>query len=1067
MTVRREAFSAAGTYYYFKFLYSNKLSNLTCEGIVYLPDLWHNRRAMKIVTLPYGSAGWDERTRVVDDILSSLPGPPFIYDDVLILTPLTRLKRTYGSLFLDRLRRLRGSAALVPPAVLTIHQFIRHLSAHVSGKTLIDENSRLVLLEGIVKELMSGEPVFGGNPDILAPSLSAAVADMIEQLSSAGVPAERLSKAVAESDFTDKAQVRLLTGAYERYENLLAAKGLLDPDGLLSLITDRFDPAWLSPYSRIIIDGIYDAKTLQSLLLRKVAANADCLFLIEAPSPESIKRAGEYHPLRLTREFLGGLGLAPGEASLSMNTDDLFLSETLFSDKSFSEAIEKAPPPRSFQKQIIPLSAINPREEATLIAREVKKSIRNGCAPDSILVAFPALDEYGPLIEEIFTDYGVPYNRALGRQLSSSPVATAVISLLRACQEDFSGPSLLRVFSSPFLKFGEHPSLAPALDRFMRDRRITGGKLKLLASLKQHAREESGQDVLTEPLNDLFAALEPFATRDQAPLASWMERLGSLMAWAGVGARVAAIMGPLNINLQAYKKLLETLASLDGAGKLFPEYGYTFREWLFLLRKTLAHMRFQVPPEDEGGVQVLGLGESAGHAWSEIYLGGLIDGKFPQRLPQNIFLPEAVLEALGVRTIERARMNAAHHFYRLLLSAPKVTLTYPENEGDRPVVPSPFVEELTPLRQAGLVNKEIEKATSIQYNLRIEESCSIPELAKAIGLAGDAAGLTDLLQADIKGMSGIRSAVEHRAAAPIPQVVPHGKREFSVTELDLYLKCPYDYLVTRVLGLAPLEEVTEDISPLARGSKVHSILRNFYLSWTKAVSRENRNEARTLLGKLADSAFDQEAATFRNRREKELFLTIMAERFLDAEEEFWKLGMRPAYLEQKIDRYRLVLPDGGEVELSAKIDRIDVDVDGNFIIVDYKTGDYPKPRMDLEQDIFQLPVYAVMAKSALKDSQPALKKPIGLAYYDLAGRTGAGARDVVLFDREARSEHPSSKPKASPKQPDEFDAILTRSMDKARKAVEGIRSGEFFSEPKDANKCRYCPNEAMCGREET
>ncbi|HEX9112922.1 MAG TPA: PD-(D/E)XK nuclease family protein, partial [Nitrospirota bacterium] len=260
------------------------------------------------------------------------------------------------------------------------------------------------------------------------------------------------------------------------------------------------------------------------------------------------------------------------------------------------------------------------------------------------------------------------------------------------------------------------------------------------------------------------------------------------------------------------------------------------------------------------------------------------------------------------------------------------------------------------------------------------------------------------------------------------------------------------------------EEVTEDISPLERGSKVHTVLRNFYLSWTGPVSRERRDEARALLKRLADPEFDNEADTFRNRREKELFLTIMAERFLDAEEEFWGQGMRPAYLEQKMERYPLVLRAGGEIGLSAKIDRIDVDEDGNFIIVDYKTGDYPRPRMNIEQDIFQLPVYAVMAGSALKDGDPALKRCIGLAYYDLSGRSGAGARDVVLYDKDARGGHPSSKPKASAKSADEFRAILNQSMDKARMAVEGILAGDFYSAPKDDSRCRSCANEAMCDR---
>jgi hypothetical protein len=95
-----------------------------------------------------------------------------------------------------------------------------------------------------------------------------------------------------------------------------------------------------------------------------------------------------------------------------------------------------------------------------------------------------------------------------------------------------------------------------------------------------------------------------------------------------------------------------------------------------------------------------------------------------------------------------------------------------------------------------------------------------------------------------------------------------------------------------------------------------------------------------------------------------------------------------------------------------------------------------------------------------------LQKPIGLAYYDLAGKTGGGARDVVLFNKDVRNDHPMSKPKASPKSAEEFEAILKQGMDKACKAVEGILAGIFTAKPQDENKCRYCLNEMMCRNKE-
>ena len=1015
---------------------------------------------MQTRVVPYGAAGWSEKIRIIEELLSSKQGPPFLYNDVLLLVPSSRLRRTYGRLFLDIVERTGETRAIVPPDIQTLSQFLQRLYRGLGGPALIDENSRLILFEGIVKELITTTGGFGGKPDLLAPSLSAAVASMVEELSSSGVGPERLAAAVAASESAGKRQVTLLVKAYERYERILADKGLVDPAGMLVALADRFDPAWIAGYRTVIIDGMHHAGELQSRVLRSIAAHADCTLFADAASPDSIRRAGEHHPLRLVKELLANIGASGGESSGTADADESFLADALFSERSFDQVAGSAPAPDAFGRDLRLISAVNTREEVSWIAGEVKRSLRNGTAPDSVLVAFPSLDEYGPLMEEIFTDFGIPFNRALGRQLSSSPVATALITLLTASHEDFSGPSLLRTFSSPFLKFAEDRSLTPALDRFLRERRITGGKDRILYALKRHASGEDGTNVLTAPLSDLAAALRPFEEPGQAALAIWMERLNALVIWSGIARRVAGLPGAFNTNLQAYRKLEETLASLGRAGSLFPEYRYTFNEWLFLLKKTLMHTRFQVPPEDEGGVQVLGMEESLGHPWAEIYVGGLIDGKFPQRLPQNIFLPEATLETLGVRTLENARLNSAYQFYRLLLAGPRVSMTWPAAVGDKPMVQSPFLTELTPLIRAQLLRPVVNE----RFSLSVGDSRCVPELAKAVSRMTVIRGLESVLAADQDGLAGIRSALDLRPPGRSVPVVSREQTEFSVTELDEYLACPYDYYVKRVIRIAPLEEVTEDISAMTRGSKVHAILKNFCEQWQGPVAASDRKKARELLASLAQSGYGREADTFRNRREHEFFLSTMAERFLDAEIELGRTAFRPVRLEWKIESLKLTLDDGAVVELHGKIDRIDADRDGNFVVIDYKTGKYPGAREKPEQEIFQLPVYAVMALAAPADGGAPMRKAVGLAYYDLSGRTADLARDMVLYDKDALPDQPASKPQASPKTPDEFMAILEQSMADAKRAIEGIRAGNFPSTPRDPNNCRFCVNEALCGR---
>lgn len=1024
---------------------------------------------MKTIVIPYGKEGWKARHSLTEEIIASRKAAPYIYNDVLIIVPSARMHRTYGRLFIDAARRIHNAPSIVPPQVLTLYQFFEDLSPRLS-KGIIDETSRLVLLEGIIKEILIERPPAPLPLDILAPSLSAMAAEMIEQLCKAGVEPSRLEAWVSDSEISDKPAALILTKAYKRYEASLERLGLLDPHRVPQMISKDFDPSWLAPYSRIIIDGISKIELHEAGVIRRLLETTDCMLLIEAPSDELIERAGVFHPLSRTREFLTDINAPRPHRVIKTHPDDLLIGEILFSDKPFAESVKKALAfSGSFSKNIMLLSAVNPREEVRLIAGEVKKSLRAGAKAERILVAFPSLDEYTGLVEEIFSDYGIPYNRALGRQLSTSPVTNALISCLLVLQEDFSGRSILRVFSSPFLKFSEMQWLVGALDDFMRKERITSGRSKWLHAIKRDGQDMPWQHTIHAPLMDLFDALEPFRIEQPLTLHEWCTRLDQLASWSGLWERVQAVPGALNVNLQAYKRFTEAVSSLATAGKRFPELKLTFGEWFYLLRRIFMRTRFQVPAEDEAGVQVLGIMEGIGRPWDEVYLGGLCDGKFPPRLPQNIFLPDSALEKFNIRPFDHARLDAMHHFYRLLMSADRVTLTHPESEEGRPVVPSPFIEEMAPLLEAGLANRSAAAASQIQFSLRAEDSMSVPDLAKAVGLLLHCKRSSDpelarlLDSPDLSVLKQAASFVPQTGTAAAPQV----KGSYKITELDLYLSCPYAYYASHVLQLAPVEEITEDISAAERGDKVHGILKEFYVKWHGPITAENRAEAKRLLLELAERAFAGSAPTFRNMREKEMSVRRMAERFLDAEVAFWKQGMRPAFLEANLTPYPIELDNGTVIELHGTVDRIDVDDNGNFIIVDYKTGRYPEPKTGPEQEIFQLPVYAVMARGRLNTERgqtPLLQKPIGLAYYDLMGKVSPSARDVVLFNKDVRNDHPSAKPRTSPRLSEDFEAVLSASMEKAKKAVEGIIAGVFPASPYDDNRCGSCPYTDICSR---
>jgi hypothetical protein len=265
---------------------------------------------MKCITLPYGNAGWLGKIRIIEGIISANGNAPFIYNDVLFLVFSLRMKRTYGRLFLELVER-KGSLALVQPDIRTFHHFVEHHYARLQGPRLIDEISRLILLEGLVKQRLVNSKLFDQDPDLLAPSLSAALAGMIEQLSEAGVAPGDLSTRFQDAGFLDKPQVGLLIDVHARYTAALRDRGLIDPAGMLSYLYEHFDPAWFSPYREIIIDVSPDVGRLETAILRKVAECCSCTFLVDAPSPDILNRAHGSHPLSITRDFLSDINAAP------------------------------------------------------------------------------------------------------------------------------------------------------------------------------------------------------------------------------------------------------------------------------------------------------------------------------------------------------------------------------------------------------------------------------------------------------------------------------------------------------------------------------------------------------------------------------------------------------------------------------------------------------------------------------------------------------------------------------------------------------------------------------------
>lgn len=643
-------------------------------------------------------------------------------------------------------------------------------------------------------------------------------------------------------------------------------------------------------------------------------------------------------------------------------------------------------------------------EEVEGIARAIKKRyIENNLDLNKTVVTFSQLSLYAHLVERIFPKYGIPYTLIPKKNLLTSPLAISIIELLKTINEDFPRISMTITLTNPFFS-NVSQTVKNYSALFAKRAKIAKGKEnwfyleKRFETYFENDIPENEQALLKATEKGVRQFLNRIKTFDKglAKIGDWVSTLKDLLNDLGLLERIVAFDPTLNYE---YKLIIETLNQLQALEADFSSKSYTLAEFTKLLNFLFNRKEYELDRKEQG-IRVIDLKDTVGLDFDDLFFGGLIEGKFPNRPTKDPLLSEAVRKHLGLPDIDYHFKLQELDYFRLTNSTKKEPfLTYACEEADQLLLPSPFLQGTPIFTEPDNYLLSEEEVLRHQGQL---EKITLTGLFAEVDFSQDKNAL-DLLQTKFGA-----------------------KNYFSVTELEKYRQCPFAFYIENVLELTPEETPSYDIDAMFWGKITHRV---FELLYKDGAIPIQEIESKTLLA-LETVLEEEKLSHFWREVCKKIFSRIIPE-FIKTEEAQRREGFVPYLLEKHL-RYELE----PNLRIKGRFDRIDRS-GKKLRILDYKTGQawVSIPEILEYGTHLQLPLYARLMQ---------LAKP-HLAIDDIGIYSLRDMKIIWLV-----------------KGKNNLNDLITAAINFARNAVGDILGGKFKATPSEKQDCRNCDYYALC-----
>ncbi len=664
--------------------------------------------------------------------------------------------------------------------------------------------------------------------------------------------------------------------------------------------------------------------------------------------------------------------------------------------------------------------ATNPYTEVEEVARKISKLVKeeNYRYRDIAVIAKDLETTYSSLCKAIFSEYDISYFIDEKKELSQNILIKYIISILDIYAQNWSLESVMNYIKIGFIELDDEDIYI--FENKVRKWGIKGSKWyssnwnyeeetdenkELLDKIKSIRNE------VIDPLKQLKDSLSGTKTARQIT-----QKLYEFITKNNAYEKIIKIEQEKGLSIELveeYKLVWEIVIDLlDEIVMLFGEEKFTFEEYSEIIRIGLGNSSLGTIPQTQDQVLVGDIERSKSHKVKAVFLLGVNDGVFPSIYKKEGFFKDKDREELKQNGIELAKQTIERLYedkfsiYKVFtLAENKLYISYTSADMEsKPLRPSIYIMKLKKIfpkmEEKSDLNDIEEEFINVYstFNNLIDKIRQEKEGNKVENIWKDVYNYyatseqwKDKLQTAINALNK-EDRTQNITKENIEKL--YGKKlSTTISRLEQYRSCPFSYYLKYGLKLKTKDEFK--VQAIDTGTFMHDILDTFF----KQI-KENGYSVKTIteeqIEEIVNNIVNDKLSYAKNyiftSTDKFKVLTSRLKRLITKSIKYMVEGLKNSDFEvfeteaefKENSNYKpieMTLEDGKKVELTGKIDRIDLakTSQGNYIrIIDYKSS---IKNIDLNEVVAGIQIQLLTYLDAACKNEQVM--PAGILYYNL------------------------------------------------------------------------------------